>query len=116
MVFKNTKLAHDGLNLVLVPDREIVRINRKYLKRNRVTDIISFTLSEKPLSGDIYISKEQSKKQAKQAGHSWGHELLYLAIHGFLHLLDHRDYTAAQKKKMFAIQDKIFNEVVRVKG
>ncbi|MCB4791626.1 MAG: rRNA maturation RNase YbeY [Elusimicrobia bacterium] len=100
------------VNVVLVGDKEIKRLNKKYRKVNRVTDVISFLENQKPLFGDIYIAKERSKRQALQYGHTWQEELMYLVIHGILHLFGNRDYLPAQRKKMFSKQDKIFKVLV----
>jgi probable rRNA maturation factor len=99
----------DTLNFVLISDAEIRTLNKKYRNVDRVTDVISFRLSQKPLCGDIYIARGRSKKQAAEMKHSWKSELCYLALHGALHLFDYTDYTPSDKKKMFAVQDKLFS-------
>jgi probable rRNA maturation factor len=107
------KVLGSEINLVMVSDREIRRLNRAFRRVDRVTDVISFRLSKKPLSGDIYISRGRSARQAKEVGNSWEEELCYLALHGTLHLFDYTDYTPAEKKKMFAVQDMFFNKVIK---
>jgi len=100
------------INFVMVPDAAIKKLNRKYRAVNRITDVISFRLSQKPLCGDIYISKGRSAKQAKTAGNTWEEELAYLVIHGMLHLFDYTDYKPAQRAKMFRVQDGIFKRIL----
>ena len=99
------------ISVVMVPDAGIKKLNREYRRMNRVTDVISFRLSKDPLCGDIYISSGRSKKQAKDAGNSWEAELCYLVIHGILHLFDYTDYKPSQRKKMFAVQDRLFKMI-----
>ena len=100
------------INLILVGNPKIKMLNRRFRNVNRITDVISFNYSLKPLEGDIYISKERSFDQAKREGHSWGNELVYLALHGVLHLLGYSDYTKPNRKKMFKVQDKIYNRII----
>lgn len=105
---KKEKARSSEINVVLVSDKEIKRLNKKFRNVNRITDVISFKFGSSPLAGDIYIARQRSKKQAKQAGHSWEKELAYLVIHGTLHLLDYEDYSARGRREMFSKQDKIF--------
>ena len=101
-----------AINLILISDEQIKKLNTKFRKVRRITDVISFLYEEMPnakgIVGDIYIAKERSKKQALSFKHSWDEELAYLTIHGILHLCGQTDYEAAAKKTMFERQDKIF--------
>ena len=103
--------SHAAVNLILISDIQIKKLNMKFRKVGRITDVISF-LYEMPadqgIVGDIYIAAERSKKQARHFRHSWDKELAYLTIHGILHLCGYTDYEAAAKKIMFERQDKIF--------
>jgi len=98
------------ISAALVSDAAIRGLNRRYRGTDKVTDVLSFRLSKEPLCGDIYISRGRSAKQAKAAGNTWHEELCYLVLHGVLHLLDYTDYQPAKKKKMFAVQDRLFKE------
>jgi probable rRNA maturation factor len=101
------------VNFILVTNPEIRKLNLRFRKVDRFTDVISFRYNQEPLEGDIYISREMSKKQARQAGHAWKVELSYLIIHGILHLFDFKDYTFRDHEKMFTLQNKIFCELYR---
>jgi probable rRNA maturation factor len=101
------------ISLIMVSDSDIKKLNSKYRRVNRITDVISFRLSKKPLCGDIYISKGRSKKQAAAVGNTWEEELCYLVMHGVLHLFDYTDYSPAERKKMFAVQDKLFKGIFK---
>ncbi len=96
------------INVIMVNDPEIKKLNIRFRKVRRITDIISFKYADKPLSGDLYISAGRSQKQAKRVGNTWQQELCYLVIHGVLHLREYTDYTPAEKAKMFTVQDSIF--------
>ena len=97
----------------MVSDPAIKKLNRRFRKVNRITDVISFRFSKRPLAGDIYISKGRSQKQAAACGNTWNEELCYLVLHGMLHLFDHTDYTPLERGKMFAVQDKIFGRLLK---
>ena len=99
------------INLILVDNRKIREINRRYRKVRRVTDIISFNLGGREpheITGDIYIARERSRRQAAEQGHSWQKELTYLAIHGVLHVFGYTDYTPGDRAKMFSVQDRLW--------
>src|SRR5664279_4182564 len=68
------------INVIMVSDPEIKKLNIRFRKVRRITDIISFKYTDKPLSGDLYISEGRSKKQAKRVGNTWPQELCYLVI------------------------------------
>jgi probable rRNA maturation factor len=103
------------INYILISNVEIRALNKKYRNVDRVTDVISFRLSKKPLCGDIYISRGRSKEQAEDVKHSWKSELCYLVLHGTLHLFDYTDYTPREKAKMFAVQDRLFKDLLIAK-
>ena len=92
----------------MVNDEDIKKLNTKYRKVKRITDVISFLVSLEKFMGDIYISKNRTQKQAKKYNNAWQEELAYLAIHGVLHLCGYTDYDVEDKVKMFTKQDKIF--------
>lgn len=107
------RLIPGEINLILLDDDKMRKVNRQFRKADRKTDVLTFRYSSTPLEGDIFLSKGVSKRQAKEQGHPWADELAYLAIHGILHLFGYTDYSQTAKKKMFAIQDKIFAQLIK---
>jgi probable rRNA maturation factor len=107
-VLKSEKVKKYQINFIMVDDKEIRKLNAKYKKIRRITDVISFLIVPEFFMGDIYISKNRSRKQAEEYANTWQQELAYLAIHGLLHLCGYTDYDAVNKTKMFVKQDKIF--------
>lgn len=102
------------INLIMVSDPAIRKLNRKFRKVHRITDVISFRYTRTPLvSGDIYISEGRSKKQARRMKHTWERELAYLTVHGILHLFDYTDYTPKERQRMFSCQDVIWEKLFR---
>ena len=60
--------------------------------------------------GDIYISIDKAKEQAKEYGHSLKRELCFLMTHGFLHLLGYDHMEKEDEMIMFPLQEKILKE------
>ena len=82
------------LSLLLVNDAQIRRLNKRYRRINRPTYVLAFPMLEgsafpprSQLLGDVVISLETAKKQAKKEYHSREQEVKILLIHGILHLL-----------------------------
>jgi probable rRNA maturation factor len=111
-------LGYEGyeLNLVLADDREITRLNRQYFRRNRPTNVISFPMmDDSPVSlrsrilGDVVISAETAQRDAGEVGEKAEKEILFLMIHGILHLAgyDHEG-SVAERRKMEAKEKEFF--------
>jgi probable rRNA maturation factor len=107
-VLKSEKIQSYNISFTMISDENIKKMNRKYRKVNRITDVISFLVDKNIFMGDIYISDLRPKKNAKKFGFSYEQEICYLVIHSILHLEGYTDYTPENKKKMFAKQDKFF--------
>jgi probable rRNA maturation factor len=105
------------LSLALVGDREMRPLNAKYRKKNKTTDVLSFPAdaamrSEAGLLGDVIISIEQAKRQARERKTSLKIELVTLLIHGILHLLgyDH-ERSQRQAKIMARLEQKLLRHL-----
>jgi len=79
--------AEGKVNLVLVGDQEIHRLNKKFRKKDKPTDVLAFPMGEEGILGDIAISTETTKRNATRYGVSYRQELKRLVIHGVLHLV-----------------------------
>ncbi|HOA90932.1 MAG: rRNA maturation RNase YbeY [Bacillota bacterium] len=112
-------LEDSTVNIILVDNAKIREINREYRGVDRETDVISFALNdfevtfpwEREELGDIYISVEKALEQSREYGHSFDRELVYLAVHGLLHLLGYDHLEEAEKKEMRQEEEKIMAEV-----
>jgi probable rRNA maturation factor len=91
-VLKIVKLRNKEVSVVLVGENKIKELNKRYRKKNKVTDVLAFDY------GEIFICIPQAKKQAKKAGHSFKKELAFLLIHGILHLAGYHDDKVKQKE------------------
>ena len=105
---KYEKIKNYNISFTQISDIEIKKMNRKFRKVNRITDVISFLVDEKLFLGDIYISDNRPQKNAKKYGFTYQQELCYLVIHSILHLEGYTDYDVKNKTLMFSKQDKIF--------
>jgi len=101
----------EELNLIFLTNPQMRRINKRFLGHDYNTDVIAFPYAVPPAFGDVYVSVDQARLQAKDLGHSELEELLTLAIHGTLHLLGFDDHSPAEKKRMFAKQDSILKRL-----
>jgi rRNA maturation RNase YbeY len=98
----------ETLQYVFCSDAFVLDINNRYLNHNYYTDIISFDLSEQKgrLIGDVYISIDRVKENAKTEGHPYMHELLRVIFHGALHFCGYKDKKPADQKIMRSMEDK----------
>jgi probable rRNA maturation factor len=82
-----------SVNIIFVTNRQIHALNRRFLHRDRPTDVISFNSDgpqlpgEPRLLGEVYISRDRAREQAHEYGVSYASELRRLVLHGLLHLL-----------------------------
>jgi len=111
---ENKKLSY--LNFVFCTDSYLLELNQKYLKHNSLTDVIAFDFSEskKTIEGDVYISVDRVKENAKKYSPSFKKELLRVLLHGVLHLIGYKDKTKEQKKIM-ASKENVFVSVFNSK-
>jgi len=104
---KHYGLKDPEIVLAFVSDREIKKLNQKFLKKDEATDVLSFPLNEKKADGAFYlggiiISVPRAFDQSSGASHSLEKELETLTIHGFLHLLgfEHAKGLEEEEKKI----------------
>ncbi len=95
------------INFIFCEDKYLLRLNRKYLNHNTLTDIITFPLTneEGVIGGDIYISIDRVRENARLYGKPVFNELSRVMIHGILHLLGYNDESEAEKAGMRKLED-----------
>jgi len=99
------------IDVVFVSNKKIKEINKQFLHKNTPTDVLSFKLSSQ--TGELIISAEMAAENAIRYGIPTEYEVLYLIIHGYLHLKNYTDYKDKEKEKMFKIQDRIFDRIIK---
>jgi rRNA maturation RNase YbeY len=105
-VCRRHKVTAAEFSFVIVDDRTIRSINKKFLKHDVVTDIITFPLENDRIAAEIYICAPQMRRQAKEQQVTVTNEMTRLIVHGILHTLGYDDTTSAKKKEMDAIQER----------
>lgn len=108
------------LSISYVKNEDIQMINRDYRNKDEVTDVISFAMEDgdnevdvegaERLLGDILIADEVARNQAAEYGHSNKREYLFLALHGFLHLMGYDHIEKDEEIEMNRLQNDILNE------
>ena len=119
-------VSHYEVSILFVGPRAMRKLNLAYRAKDSSTDVLSFpqfqwkkalkihtgklpiarrVLNPMPL-GDVVISLADAEANAKESGHGLDYEVCFLLIHGILHLVGHDHMKPAEKKLMFAEQDK----------
>ena len=104
VVGKEGKKMKD-LSFVFCDDMELLNKNSKYLNHDTLTDILTFDYSKNNISGDIYISIDRVKENAKTYKVTFENELDRVMIHGVLHLLGYKDESEKEQKIMREKED-----------
>ena len=103
-----------SLTVLLSDDKSIKKLNKKFRKKNKTTDVLSFP-TEKKLNikkntylGDIIISYQFMNKPKSLTDLDFKKKIIKIFIHGFLHLLGHDHIKLKDFKKMFKEEEKIY--------
>lgn len=96
------------ISLVLVGEAKIKALNKKYLNRDRVTDVLSFEdLNE------IFICLPQAKRQSKLLKTPLKSELMRLLVHGIVHLKGYEhEKSAKEAERMLKVEEKILEKIL----
>lgn len=112
------KESNSRVGLVFVNDGVMRRLNWKYRKIDRATDCLAFPMREgvdgqlnPELLGDVVISVDTAKRNAKLYGANVKKEMSLYIIHGILHLLGFKDTTALERKKMLRREEDILRRL-----
>jgi probable rRNA maturation factor len=97
------------VSVVIADDALLRALNRDYRESDRATDVLSFRLAEpealadpraRVLLGEIYVSVETARRQAREARRPLARELIHLIVHGALHLVGHDHAKAGERARM----------------
>lgn len=112
------------VSISLVANEDIKVLNRDYRGLDASTDVLSFCTdlefgevellrrAGEPLPvGDIVISTEKALQQSEEFGHSFKRELIYLVVHGTLHLLGYDHQEEAQRVQMREAEEQILTDL-----
>ncbi|MEN9600271.1 MAG: rRNA maturation RNase YbeY [Bacteroidota bacterium] len=111
-IFKKERKKLGGLQFIFCSDEYLLQINRQFLQHDYYTDIITFNLSEKgsdEVNGEIYISADRVKENAREMGVSFSEEMNRVIFHGALHLCGYRDKLKSEILQMRAKEDEFLS-------
>ena len=122
---ENLEKANLYIGITLTNPANIKRINGEYRRIESETDVLSFPMFEKDeieemkthkteyeeALGDIVISIDRVKEQAKDYGHSFERELAYMVVHGFYHLMGYDHIEEKDKLLMRPKEEKILQDL-----
>jgi probable rRNA maturation factor len=86
-VLRALNVERDDLAIAFVDDAAMRDLNRKFRRKNKTTDVLTFRGDDPSHLGDIVISIDQARRQAADEKHSLATEVCYLVLHGILHAL-----------------------------
>ena len=94
------------LSVIFCSDNYLLNVNRKYLKHDYYTDIVTFDYSEEEVcSGDLFISLDRVKENAHNFKCEFLQEVYRVVFHGILHLWGYNDKLEDEKKQIRAKED-----------
>ena len=107
------KMRGGVVQLLLVNDAKIKKYNNEYRGMNKPTDVVSLSYFDEPqfpgsdLVGEVIISVDTAKKQAREHGKTLLQEMQFLFVHGVLHVFGYDHEEPGERKVMFDLQDTI---------
>jgi rRNA maturation RNase YbeY len=105
-VIRDENKIPGDLVFIIADDETVQKINREFLKHDYYTDVIAFDKSEDGIvSGEVFISIDTVRVNAREYKCRLQEELVRVMIHGLLHLCGYRDGSVEERKKMFEIQE-----------
>ncbi len=106
---KENKILEKDLSIAFVGEQEMQKINLSYRQKNSVTDVLSFSGEENDF-GELIICYEQIKRQAGEYGNTADKELVFILVHGLLHLLGYEDDTEEKKQEMIKLGEEFIKK------
>jgi len=116
VLLRELELRGVALAVTLTTDRRIRALNRRWRKKDRPTDVLSFPGGPPPPGwpgplalGDVVLSLDTARRQAKVDGRTLAGELDRYLTHGLLHLLGHDHHRPSEARKMAALEDRLLD-------
>ena len=128
-IVKLYDVSENEVSITLTNDKIIHKLNREYRGIDRPTDVLSFAFreSDEPeinfdddlesnteninILGEIIISVERAQRQAEEYGHSFRREIVFLTVHGMLHLLGYDHIEEEERLEMEREQNFIMEQL-----
>lgn len=109
------KIKNKNISIAFVGDTVMARLNKEYRRKNYPTDILSFA-GEGDELGEIIIDYAQIKRQAKKFSLPVESELIFILVHGLLHLIGYDDETEDARSKMMELGENLIRTDVNLKN
>ena len=106
-VLRNEGAEVQSVDYSFVDKKQMIKINKKHLNHNYLTDVLAFNYSEdSKIQGDVFVSEEMVRANAQEYAQSFSDELMRVMLHGLLHLCGHNDKTPEQQNRIRDLEDK----------
>ena len=101
-------------SISVISDKQMEKLNFKFMNRNRPTDVLSFSYQDGSIPlAEVIISAEKAYENSVRFKTTPAEELLMYLIHGILHIMGYNDSESEEKKKMLTEQDRILKELLK---
>lgn len=107
------KLSKKDVSIAIIGDRRMRELNLIYRKTDKTTDVLSFA-GEGDFFGEIILCLNQIKRQAKVSGRTFKYELIFILIHGLLHLYGLEDHTEKERLCMIGLGEDLIKKLCLV--
>ena len=104
-ILLDNKYNTGSINIIMTDDDTLRRMKKEYFNQDLYTDVIAFNIDDDPFEGEIYISHDRIKDNAKKFNQSFEDELKRILIHGSLHLCGYDDQTPQDKSEMTSLEE-----------
>ena len=104
------KIKNKEVSIAFVGDKIIRKLNKKYRHIDKVTDVLSFADDEAGSLGELIIDYAQIKRQARKFSKNIRGELIFILVHGLLHLLGYEDRTDKGAREMETLNKKFISD------
>ena len=95
------------LAISFIDGRQMRHLNKRFLRHDCSTDVLSFRYEREPTIGEILIAPLEAQTYARQHGIPYEEELSRYVVHGLLHWLGHEDKTRSQQRAMRLMEDRL---------
>ena len=99
-------LVKSSVNIIFCSDFIIRKLNRTYRSKDSTTDVLSFPFLEPDFLGEIYISVDRVKVQARKYGFTFEEEMRRMVVHGIFHLLGYDHLSEKERITMEKLEKK----------
>jgi probable rRNA maturation factor len=104
-IYKHEKIPlKKNIHVIFCSDYSIKKLNAKFRKKPHPTDVLSFIYDEEDVFGEIYISLQRAKIQAKRYNVKYDDEILRLFVHGMMHIIGY-DHIKSDERKVMELKE-----------